>query len=254
MKIIIIEDEIPARDKIKRMLKDLAIDVQIIAEIATVIDGIDFIEKHSADLIIADIELLDGNSFEIFNTIPINCPIIFTTAYDNYWMNAFETNGIGYLLKPFTQKQFEKAWEKFTVLTKSSSEYTKLIHSINSVISQNNNSRSYKEKLIVRKKNIQQLIDIKNISLFIAEDGVLFAIESTGERHILNENTLNEIESFLNLHHFFRINRGEIINKHHIISFSRYSKNSYGIKLKGVSEIVVTSQSKTTEFGNWIKS
>lgn len=110
IKIVIIEDEIPARKKLIRFINELKENTEIIAEIDNVEQSIDFLKtEKSIDLIISDIELLDGNAFEIYDQVKISCPIIFTTAYDKFWMNAFETNGIEYLLKPFTLERFQKA-------------------------------------------------------------------------------------------------------------------------------------------------
>ena len=98
--ILIAEDEIPARKKLKRMLDGLDKPTTVVAEVDTVSKGIAFLESHSVDLIFSDIELLDGNSFEIYKQVPVRCPVIFTTAFDQFWMNAFECNGVDYLLKP----------------------------------------------------------------------------------------------------------------------------------------------------------
>ena len=98
IKILIIEDEIPARKKLKRFLEELDSTAKVIAEIDNVVSAVAFLKSTSVDLIFSDIELLDGNAFEIYKEVSISCPIIFTTAYDQFWMNAFESNGIAYLL------------------------------------------------------------------------------------------------------------------------------------------------------------
>ena len=121
--ILILEDELPARKKLKKYLGELQLEVEILAEIDSVSTGIAYLKSSPAlDLIISDIELRDGNAFEIFGEVQVPCPIIFTTAYNEYWMQAFESNGIAYLLKPFGREKFQMAWDKFQVLTQKSHE------------------------------------------------------------------------------------------------------------------------------------
>src|SRR5690606_41118398 len=110
IKVLIIEDEIPARNKLKRFLNQQIESISIVAEIDTIESAIAFLTTNHVDVIFSDIELLDGNAFEIYKQVQVQCPIIFTTAYDQFWMNAFESNGIDYLLKPFSQDRFQKAW------------------------------------------------------------------------------------------------------------------------------------------------
>lgn len=135
--VVIIEDELPARRKLIRFLSEVDTPITILAEIDTVADAICFLTTASSvDLILSDIELLDGNAFEIYNQVSVNCPIIFTTAYNQYLMDAFESNGISYLLKPFTLDRFLQAWKKFTTLrTQNSQErsfaYTSSVSSAN---------------------------------------------------------------------------------------------------------------------------
>ncbi|MCU0324571.1 MAG: response regulator, partial [Spirosomaceae bacterium] len=134
IKILIVEDEIPARKKLKRFMDELDSRIEIIAEIDTVAAGIRFLKNNSVDLIFSDIELLDGNSFEIYNQVPVACPIIFTTAYNQFWMNAFEGNGIDYLLKPFSKDRFQKSWDKFMMLRNAPNDTHNLLQNISKIL------------------------------------------------------------------------------------------------------------------------
>ena len=102
-RILIIEDEIPARKKLRRFIEELDTPTVILAEIDTVQAAVDYLSSREVDVIFSDIELLDGNAFEIYQQVSVACPIIFTTAYDRFWMDAFESNDIAYLLKPFSK-------------------------------------------------------------------------------------------------------------------------------------------------------
>jgi len=137
IKILIIEDEIPARRKLKRFIAELEISTKIVSEIDTVEQGIEFLQNNQTDIIFSDIELLDGNAFEIYHEVPVSCPIIFTTAYDQFWMGAFESNGIDYLLRPFSQERFQKAWDKFLLLRNSSSDEKEWMASLKELVKHN---------------------------------------------------------------------------------------------------------------------
>ena len=117
LKIVIIEDEAPARKKLKNYIEKTREPFEIIKEIETVDETQSFFQTHpDVDLVFSDIELRDGNVFDVYNEIEITAPIIFITAYDSFWMNAFESSGIEYLLKPYSYPRFEKAWLKYTFL------------------------------------------------------------------------------------------------------------------------------------------
>lgn len=130
IKIAIIEDETPARRKLRRLLEEQAPPLQIVAEIDRVETAIPFLQTNHVDLVFSDIELLDGNAFDIYNQVQVLCPIIFTTAYNQFWMNAFETNGIAYLLKPYSKERFQQAWDKFIRLKHAGQHHDNQLHNL----------------------------------------------------------------------------------------------------------------------------
>lgn len=252
IRIVIIEDEIPARKKLIRFIDELKETTEIIAEIDNVEEAVEFLKtEKSIDLIISDIELLDGNAFEIYDQVKISCPIIFTTAYDQFWMNAFETNGIEYLLKPFTLERFQKAWNKFLVLNKSNASHEILLKI--SQIQKEIQSKSFKERFSVISNKGIYFLETKHIAFFKAEEGVIFAFDDSGKKHLLNQTVLKEIESQLNPNEFFKINRSELVNKKNIIKLERYSKNALALEMKGWENPLITSQSQTADFREWIE-
>ena len=253
IKILIIEDEIPARKKLKRFIKELDSPTEILAELDTVQSAIEFLNHHQPDIILSDIELLDGNAFEIYEQVSVTCPIIFTTAYDQFWMNAFEGNGIAYLLKPFSKERFNKAWDKFRLLKHSTAEEQNAIVNLTQLIQQNFPEKSYKKRFAI---NIHQgiyFLDTEAILFFEANEGVVFAYDCQGKKHLLSESTLKEIEEQLNPLHFYRINRGELIHKPYIEKIERYNKNTLAIKLKDYKTHLKTSQSQTAAFREWVE-
>ncbi len=260
--VLIIEDEIPARKKMKRFLNELETTVEIMAEIDTVKAAIDFLSVTKVDLILSDIELLDGNAFEIYNKISVNCPIIFTTAYDQFLMNAFETNGIEYLLKPFSKERFQKAWNKFLLLRNSNPQENSLISKLQHLLQSNSPATHdpahaeihYKKRFTVNAHQGIYFIDVENITFFEANEGVVFAFDTSGKKHLIYETTLKEVVTQLNPSDYFRINRSELVNKKYIEKVERYTKNTVAINLKGHGFRLKTSQSNTASFREWLKN
>lgn len=253
IKVIIIEDEIPARSKLKRFISELEEPVEIAAEIATVEEAITFLKTTTVDLIFSDIELLDGNAFEIYNQVNISSPIIFTTAYDQFWMNAFESNGIEYLLKPFSQDRFQKAWDKFLLLKTSASEQNDVLIKLQQMLNNSHTEKKYKKRFTVSSHQGIYFVNTEDITFFEAEEGIVFAFDTAGKKHLLNESTLKEIENQLSPSDFFRINRSEIVQKIHIERIERYNKNTLSIQVKGQKVHLITSQSNTSAFRKWIE-
>ena len=253
LKILIIEDEIPARKKIKRFLEQSGTAIDIVAEIDTVVCAIAFLEKHKVDMIFSDIELLDGNAFDIYRHVAVDCPIIFTTAYDAFWMNAFENNGIEYLLKPFTQERFQKAWDKFLMLMKSNSSQHDVLAQLQCILENNLTEKTYKKRFTVSTHKGIYFINTDDILFFGANGGVVFAHDKDGKKHLLNETSLSAIEQQLHPTDFFRVNRSELVHKKYIQKVERYSKNSLAIKMKNYDENLKTSQSNTHDFRVWLE-
>jgi DNA-binding LytR/AlgR family response regulator len=249
IKILIIEDEIPSRKKLKRFLEELETQIEIVAEIDTVTKGVSFLNSNSVDLIFSDIELLDGTSFDIYSQVSIVCPIIFITAYDQFWMNAFESNGIDYLLKPFSKDRFQKAWNKFQLFKNSSNDDSKVLSNLTKIIEQSFTNRTFKKRLSINNHQGIYFLDIEYIVYFEATDGVIFAYDIGAKKHLLNEATLKEIEKIINPLDFFKINRSELV----IEKIEYYTKNSLSIKLKGLQKHLITSQNMTSLFRIWLE-
>ncbi|WP_185290608.1 LytTR family DNA-binding domain-containing protein [Chryseobacterium lactis] len=253
IKILIIEDEIPARNKLKRFISELELQVEIVAEIDTVEEAISFLKKTSVHLIISDIELRDGNAFEIYDQVEISCPVIFTTAYDQFWMNAFETNGIEYLLKPFSQDRFKKAWDKFMLLRDQAAGKNEVLNQLQQMLSQSNPVKNYKNRFTVSTHQGIYFVSTEDILFFEAEEGIVFAVDTAGKKHPLTEPTLKEIENQLDPVSFFRINRGQLVQKKYVEKIERYNKNTLALQIKGFHGHLITSQNNTASFRKWIE-
>lgn len=254
LKVVIIEDEIPARKKLKRFLGELNQPITVVAEIGIVTEAIAFLKTNpSIDLILSDIELQDGNAFEIYHEATVSCPIIFTTAYNQFLMDAFEGNGIEYLLKPFSFERFQKAWDKFLWLRKSNGTDTDLYTKLSQMITGSSDGKVFKKRFSVNSNQGTYFIETVDILFFAAEEGVIFAIDKHAKKHLLTQTTLKEMEEVLDKSDFFRINRSELANKKYIERIDRYTKNTIAIKLKGYEKHLITSQSNTRSFREWIE-
>lgn len=253
LKILLIEDEIPARKKLKRFLEELDTPNIIVAEIDTIEAGIDYLKNNEVDIIFSDIELLDGTAFEIYNQVSVRCPIIFTTAYDQFWMNAFDTNGIAYLLKPFSKEQFQKAWDKFLLLRATVSANNNPLENLVRLMEQKLEPKVFKNRFTIHTHQNIYFLPTTDISYFEAVEGVIFAQDFLGKKHLLRESTLKEIESLLNPIDFFRINRSMLVQKQYLEKIERYTKNTLALKMKGYGPFLKTSQSATASFRDWIE-
>lgn len=252
IQILIIEDEIPARNKLKRMIQELGHDTDIMAELDSVESAVSFLSSKQPDVIFSDIELIDGNAFDIYNQVTISCPIIFTTAYDQFWENAFESNGIEYLLKPFSKERFIKAWDKFLRFRHKPFNENELLQNITKILEQKGNHSNYRNRFTVHTNHGIYFLSITSISFFRAHEGLVFAFDDTGKKHVLSESILKKIEKSLDPSEFFRINRSEIVHKQKVGSINYYNKNMLSIKIKGYDEYLITSQSQTALFRKWI--
>ncbi|MDY8137470.1 LytTR family DNA-binding domain-containing protein [Aquimarina sp. 2201CG5-10] len=253
IRVVILEDEAPARKKLNTFLQKTEESFVVVKEIETVHEALTFFNTISEiDLILSDIELRDGNVFEIYNQIKVTAPIIFVTAYDHFWMNAFETNGIEYLLKPYSFSRFEKALQKFNSLKNNlSATHNDIFQKIDAYYqSKIETQPTYKEYIPVKSTGGIYFLKVTDITFIQSDYGVIFAFDSSNKKHLLNQTSLKEIQEILNPNVFFKINRSELVNKSYIEKINRYTKNTVAIHIK--AHILKTSQNNTASFNSWI--
>lgn len=253
MRILIFEDEIPAYKKLLLYIEEEMPDSKVLGWGQSISEGIELLNKFDQiDLIFSDIELLDGISFNIFKKVKVNIPIIFCTAFDQYLFEAFQTNGIAYLLKPYTQQNFADAMGKYKLLfpqAKKSSINEDVYEKLKSLVKEEN--KSYKQRFSVKKKNGIKLLNVNNIINFEASGDFSFAYDDGGSKNVVNY-SLGDIENKVNPEKFFRINRSEIINIDFIDHIEPHFKNRLIIKMRKRTEDLFTSSSKTPLFRQWL--
>lgn len=253
MKILILEDEIPAHQKLVKYLSDYFNDTISQDWARSITEGKELLSHNSYDFILSDIQLLDGISFDLFDEIKINCPIIFCSAHDDYLFKAFNTNGIAYILKPYSKADFNKAIEKYQSLFNQgnyNSLNSETLSNLKSALQEENTS--YKKRFVIKKSKGIQLLNVVDISMIEASGDFCIATDFNGKRHTISQ-TLTSIFQQLNPNKFFKINRSEIINIDFINNIESHFKNRLLITLEGVQEKPMTSTSITSEFRKWLE-
>ena len=245
MKVLIIEDEKLASDKLIEMLKIEEESIEILAVIDNVQDAISWIKKNTADLIFLDIHLGDDNSFSIFETVEVKTQIIVTTAFDQYAIKAFKFNSIDYLLKPFSQEELNFAISKFKNLNNNIPDYKSIFESIQ-------NKKVFQERFMVTTGQRIKSIPIEEVAYFLSEGRYVKLISKSNEKFLLDL-SLETVHSKLDPALFFRVNRQAIVSFKSIVQMIIWSKSRVKLELKPASEIdVIVSVDKSGDFKKWL--
>ncbi len=250
MRVIVIEDEPLASDKLCDFIERYDESIKIGAKLESIKETQKWFRSNmSPDLIFSDIELLDGNVFEFLEKEELTCPIIFTTAYDQFLMQAFEQSGIAYLLKPFNFENFVAAMQKLEKLKKNFavSQLDFLREVQNNLI-----EPKYKERFVIKIRGGIQFIETQNVSYFRINDGILFAFDLHGNKFPLNEN-LNQLEEILDPRNFFRVNRSEMVNLKFVERLEPYFNDRLSIRIKNSKEKLISSTNRTPNLRKWLE-
>jgi DNA-binding LytR/AlgR family response regulator len=249
MKVIIIEDEKPAAEKLQKELNKLDMGIEPLAVLHGVKDAVAWLKQNNQpELIFMDIALSDGLSFKIFEEVAIVCPVIFTTAYDEYWQEAFEHNSIDYLLKPIRYEKLEAAINKYEKLKKFfAGNYQKLLN-----WQQGSESDGYKKRFLVKRGTDYISIKTEDIAYFYAAHKLVCMVDNKAQKFILDQ-SLADIEKQLDPARFYRINRKYLINVTAIKKMKVWPKSKLLIEVDPVvSEEIVISQENVAAFKEWM--
>ncbi|MFK7808546.1 MAG: LytR/AlgR family response regulator transcription factor [Saprospiraceae bacterium] len=253
MRILILEDELPAYHKLLGFVQSEISDANI--QWARSVEEAKLLLKTSAhpDLIFSDIELLDGVSFEVYENIQVNCPIIFCTGFDKYVLKAFQTNGIAYLLKPYDLEAFKEAYAKYKKLfVKEDSNQSidqQVIKELKAIL--HSDKKEYKQRFTFKKKDGIKIIDTKDIACFEANGDFSMAVDEKGHRYPINF-TLSDLEKKIDPSLFFRINRSQVININFIDKIESHFKNRLSVRMTYGGDPLISSSGKTPEFRKWL--
>lgn len=247
---VIIEDERPAMENLVSTLSSLADDIHIEARLSTVRDSIEYLSQQPpVDLIFSDVQLSDGLSFEIFNQGQVKTPVIFITGYDEFMMNAFEYNGIDYLLKPVEKESLRKALIKYRMLEKHFTDH----HSLNKLMQY---VGDHKRKRVLVRKGLENIsLRLEDVVLFYTENKLVYVIDRWGKK-FMSDNNLTELEESLDRYSFFRANRQYIININFIRGFKAYEKVKLQVDLTlpDLSHCIIISQEMAPQFKEWMQN
>ncbi|NNG08932.1 MAG: response regulator transcription factor [Arenibacter sp.] len=251
MNAIIIEDEKPAARRLGRLLKDLKVEVSTM--LYSVEEAVAWFRKHEhPDLIFLDIQLSDGLSFEIFDLVDIQSSVIFTTAYDEYALQAFKLNSIDYLLKPIDDEELEIAVNKYHSFRPKKQKIALDFEDIKRLLV-NPLEREYKSRFTVRVGQHLKIINADEIECFYSENKGTYAATVDGRNYLLDQ-TLENLESELHPKSFFRVSRKFYININHIKDIVSYTNSRLEIKLnKFNGQEVIVSRERVKDFKLWLE-
>lgn len=251
MRVVIIEDEVLAAEKIDGFIRKFDNDVKVAGSLDCIKSAVQwFDENEMPDLAFCDIELLDGNVFKLFESVSMTCPIIFTTSYDKYLMEAFNVNGIAYLLKPFDYNSFEGAMKKYETLKSNFNPLDKnFIEQLKQSVG--SKDKSYKQRFAVKSAKGIYIIATKDIAFIQVVSGIVYAFTKKGKKYPLNH-SMNDLETLLDPNNFFRINRSEMINIDFIEKLESYFNDRLSIQVMNFDDRLIVSTGRTPELRKWI--
>ena len=249
MKTIIIEDEKPAAEKLQRAIFNNHPEVEVVAVLDSIESSTIWLQQNPLpDLIFMDIELSDGLSFKIFEKVTITCPVIFTTAFDEYWQEAFEHNSIDYLLKPIRQEKLDAALNKYDKLKQY---FVQNLQQMLASKQQPGNS-GYKKRFLVKQGSDYASIKIEDIGYFYATHKLVCLVDQKNRKYILDQ-SLSEIEKQLDPAQFYRVNRKYLIQLSAIKKIKTYPRSKLLLEVEPViNDEIIISQENVAAFKDWM--
>lgn len=250
MKIVIIEDEPQAVERMESLLRQCAPGATVEARLDTIKGAVAWIRSHDpVDLILMDIQLADGLSFEIFNQTEVRSPIIFTTAYNEYALKAFKVNSIDYLLKPISPEDLGAALAKYKHLVGQASSQ-KIVESIGYAMQML--TKKYKERFVIKVGEHLKTIEVKDVLYFYSQEKFTFAQAVDQRKHILDF-TLDQLEGLVDPSAYFRINRKYLVGLAAVQDMISYTNSRLRLTLRHSDDPeVIVARERVQEFREWL--
>jgi two-component system LytT family response regulator len=224
-------------------------EIEVKTVLRSVKDGIEFLRMHpEADLILSDIQLSDGLSFQIFEEVSLRCPVIFVSAYDQYLVNAFEYGGIDYLLKPVSKEGIGNALSKYRSLQKHFLEKNVFIRKF-----LDEYLTTKKTRVIVKKGASNISLLLSDVVFFYTENLVVYVYDNKGNKYLIDK-SLNSLENELDHKTFFRANRQYILNINYVQGYKNYERVKLLVSLtvKDIDHMIIVGQEKAKNFRHWL--
>ncbi|HEV8515298.1 MAG TPA: LytTR family DNA-binding domain-containing protein [Cyclobacteriaceae bacterium] len=248
MNILIIEDEPQAAQRVEKLIEAIVPNVKIVAVLDSVKRAVQwFTSNPSPDLAIMDIQLADGISFNIFEQCKVKCPVIFTTAYEEYALKAFKVNSIDYILKPVDADELKAAVQKYQSLNAAPE---KMLESIGFAVQML--AKKYKERFVIKVGEHLKSFEANDIQFFFSMEKTTFGQTADGRKHILDF-TIDQLEGLLDPAKFFRINRKYLVNVKSIQDMISHSNSRLKLILKTCDDQdVIVARERVQEFKDWL--
>lgn len=249
MNVLIVEDEALAADRLEKILKEITPDINILAKLGSVKESVKWLTLKSADLIFLDIQLSDGLSFSIFDQVAVQTPVIFTTAYDQYAIKAFQLNSVSYLLKPIRKNELAESLQKYKSLKSAFSiDFDNLLSAIQG------RKPEYRKRFLIQIADKFRKIEIEEIAYFYAFDRSVFLTTNDGNSYALDM-SLETLESTIDPSLFFRINRKYFVSMHSISNMFSWSRSRIKLVLKPKTDDeldTIVSIDRAADFKKWM--
>lgn len=259
MRILIVEDEDLAVKKIQKTLSSVDSDAEITGITDSIKSTVEWLQQNpQPDLILMDIELADGQSFEIFNLVDVKSPVVFTTSYDEYALKAFKVNSIDYLLKPVQKDELQNALNKYKKIkdtyadTPAADNRDMSLDSLVKELQRKLQPKEYRKRFLVKHTQKLVSIEIDEIAYFFS-DGRLNFFKTTDNRKFVVDYTMDELEDMLDPQQYFRISRSFYVSVNSIDKIDDYFGNRLILQLKpAVDKEALVSREKVTDFKKWM--
>jgi len=252
MNILIVEDEELAQKKLQKTLAAVDASAVVVGITDSIQSTVEWLQtNNNADLILMDIELADGQSFEVFNLIDVKAPVIFTTSYDEYALKAFKVNSVDYLLKPIQTEDLQAALNKYKKLAAAKGGDVS-IEALVKQIQQQLQPKEYRKRFLVKLAQKLVSVDVEEIAYFYSDGRLNFFKTADGKKYVVDY-TMDELEEMLDPSSFFRISRSFYVSINAVEKIDDYFGNRLMLQLKpAVDKEAVVSREKVSEFKKWM--
>lgn len=251
MKVVIVEDEIAAAENLTYLINSIDSNIEILTVLDSVKASVDYFSKGTdAELVFMDIHLADGVSFEIFDQVSLNIPIIFATAYDQYAIKAFKVNSVDYLLKPINEEELAEAINKHKSKSVENTSSDNNLEGLMQLLQTKN--KSFKTTYLVHHRDELLPIKTDDIAYFYIDTGIVKGVTFTNKAYIIDKK-LEDIESELDPELFHRVNRQFVVNRNSVANIKFYFNGKLIMNVNpSSSERIVISKAKASEVKSWM--
>jgi len=251
MKVLVIEDEPQAAERLTTLIGQVVPEANVLASIDSVRKAVEWLRSHPMpDMVFMDIQLADGLSFSIFDQVQVSAPVIFTTAYDAYALKAFKVNSIDYILKPVDRDDLSRALKKLSTLARGHTEMKVMLENIGSAIDMM--VRRYKNRFVIKVGEHLRTISVDSILFFYSQNKATFCVTDDNRNHVLDF-TLEQIEEMVDPGRFFRINRKYMVSSDAIRDIITYTNSRLKLVIRGSNDTdVIVARERAQDFRNWL--